>query len=328
VKARRDFLIAGCAGLSVLAMPIAAFAQRPSAKLHRIGFLGPTSSAAMASRLEALRAGLRDLGYVEDKNLVIEFRWADGNYDRLPALAAELVRLKVDVIVTHSVPGARAAKQATKTIPIVFAPVGDAVTTGLVENLARPGGNITGSSFFTPELNAKRLELLKDAFPRIRRIAFLFNLNNPATPLAAMETAAASLKVELQQFGMRSPNDLEDTFAAITKRGAEAVAVHDDPMLLANVGTIARLTAKHRIRSIGFTELAEAGGLMAYGVNLPAMARKAAVQVDKVLKGANPGDLPIERATNFDLIINRKTAEALGIKIPQSILVRADRVIE
>ena len=323
----RRKLLVGC-GAAAIAAPVVSLAQQPSAKLHRIGFLGPTSAAAMASRLEGLRVGLRDLGYVEGKNLIIEFRWAEGNYDRLPALAAELVRLKVDVIVTHSVPGARAAKQATKTIPIVFAPVGDAVAEGLVASLARPGGNITGSSFFLPELNAKRLELLKEAFPRIRRIAVLFNSNNPAAPLPAMEAAAASLKVELQQFGVRSPNEFDDAFAAMIKRGAEAVAINDDPMLIANVGMAGSLAARHRIPSIGFIELAEAGGLMAYGVNLAAMARSAAVLVDKILKGANPGELPIERATTFDLVLNRKAAKALGITIPQSILVRADRVIE
>jgi putative ABC transport system substrate-binding protein len=325
VIARRKLLIAFAAG--AVASPLASIAQQP-ARHYRIGLLGPSSAMGFASRLESLRAGLRELGYVEGRNLAFELRWAQGDYDRLPVLAAELVRLKVDLIVTHSVPGAIAAQQATRTIPIVFAPVGDAVAYGLVANLARPGGNITGSSFFTPELNAKRLELLKEAFPRIRRVAVLFNSNNPAAPLPAMEAAAASLKLELQQYGVRSPPEFESAFAAMVKRAAEAVAVNDDPMLIDNVRIAASLAARHRIASIGFTELADAGGLIAYGVNLPAMARRAAVLIDKIFKGANPGDLPIERASTFDLVINRKAEKALNIAIPQSMLLRADRVIE
>jgi putative ABC transport system substrate-binding protein len=323
---RRKLIVA--LGVSALAAPLSSFSQRAAPTFHRIGFLGPSSAAGIADRLEALRAGLRDLGFEEGKNLVIEFRWAEGKYDRLPELAAELARLKVELIVTHSAPGTLAAKQATKTIPIVMMAVGDAVAAGLVASLARPGANVTGLSFFTPELNAKRLELLKETFPRIRRVAVLFNSDNIAAPLPAMQAAAASLKVELQQFGVRSPNEFEEAFAAMSKRRIEAVAINDDPMLIANVVTAASLAVKYRIPSIGFSELADVGGLMAYGVNLPAMSRRAAVFVQKILKGANPGDLPIERSTNFDLVINRKAEKALGITIPQPVLMRAIRVIE
>jgi putative ABC transport system substrate-binding protein len=328
MKTRREFLIAGSAGLCTLGAPLASFAQQPPARFHRIGFLGPTSAAGIASRLEALRAGLRELGYVEGKNLVIEFRWAEGKYDRLPELAAELVRLKVDLIVTHGGPGIRAAKQATTTIPIVMAVVADAVADGLVASLARPGGNITGLSFFGPELNAKRLELLKETFPRIRRVAFLFQGRGSGVNLRAMEAAAGSLKVELQQFAVRSAAEFESAFATMSKQRVEAVAITEDTMFVANLAALVSLAARQRIPSIGFVEVAEAGGLMAYGVNIPAMFRRAAVFVDKILKGAKPGDLPIERATTFELVINRKAAKALGVTIPQSILARADRVIE
>ena len=322
---RRKLFVA--LGASALAAPFCSFAQQPSAKLHRIGFLGPTSAGRGS---DAFRAGLRELGYVEGKNLVIEFLWAEGKYERLPELAAELVRRKVDVIVTNG-PGNLAAKSATATIPIVFATVGDAVGAGLVPSLARPGGNITGLSFFNPELAAKRLELLKEAFPRIRRIAVLFNSDNPAQNnlnLPAMEATAGALKLELQQFGVRSPGEFESAFATMSKRRVEAVAINEDPMFSANLGAAVSLADKYRIPSIGSIAVAEAGGLMAYGVNSNAMFRRAAVFVDKILKGANPGDLPIERATTFELAVNMKTAKALGIKIPNSILVQATKVIE
>ena len=323
---RREFLIAGGAGLCTLGAP--SFAQQPPVGIPRIGYLGVVTAAAHARQVEALRAGLRDLGYVEGKNLVIEFRWAEGKTDRLPELAAELVRLKVDVIVTHQHSGTLAAKQATTTIPIVIAVVGDAVATGLVASLARPGGNLTGSSFFSPELNAKRLELLKDVFPRIRRVAVLWKSDGAGLSLPAMEAAAGPLKVELQKFGVRSRDEFEAAFAAMSKHRVEAVAIVEDTITIPNAAAAASLAAKHRRPSVGFIEVAETGGLMGYGVHFPAMFRRSAVFVDKIVKGANPGDLPIERATTFELVINSKAAKALGITIPQSILVRADRVIE
>jgi putative ABC transport system substrate-binding protein len=313
-------------GAGALALPLCPYAQ--PAKVVRIGYLGATSATGYAKEVAALRAGLHELGYIEGKNLFIEFRWSEGRNERLSELAAELVRLKVDVIVTHQHSGTRAAKQATATIPIVIAVVGDAVASGLVSSLARPGGNITGSSFFSQELSAKRLELLKEIFPRIRRVALLWNAGGAGVSLPAMEAAAASLKLNLRQFGVRGPDEFEAAFAEMARQRVEAVAIAEDPMLVANAGVAAGLAMKQRIPAIGFIEVADAGGLLTYGVNFPAMFHRAAYFVDRILKGANPGELPIERATTFDLVVNMKTAKALGINIPQSILVRADRVIE
>ncbi len=315
--------------LAFFGAPLASDAQQPP-KVHRIGFLGAASLSGYASLVEAFRQGLRDLGYVEGKNIVIEYRWADGRYDRLPDLAAELVRLKVEVLVTHGTPGTLAAKQATKTIPIVMALSGDAVATGIVASVARPGGNITGSTFFFPEINAKRLELLKEAVPRASRVALLLNPDNPAKEplLKAMEAAARSLKVELQQFEVRSPDEFAGAFSAMTKRRVEAVAIIDDAMLIAHAGRIADLAVKNRLPTIGFREYADVGGLMAYAVNFPDIWRRAAVFVDKLLKGAKPADLPIEQATRFELVINLRTAKALGLTMPQSLLIRAEQVIQ
>ena len=323
---RRKLLIA----LAAAALAPTALRAQPSGKIHRIGYLGPTTAAGAVTRIAALRAGLRESGYVEGKNLVIEFRWAGDNYELLPKLAAELVRLKMDVIVTHGTPGVRAAKQATSTIPIVMATAGDAVLTGLVANIARPEGNITGLTFFNPELAAKRLEVLKDTFPRIKRIAVLQNPDNPAMGpvLKEMEQTAKSLKLELLQVGARVPEDIENAFAAMAAKRAEAVVAVEDAMLNGNIRKIADLAAKHKLPAIGLPELAEAGALMAYGVDLVQMFRRAAHFVDKILKGTKLTDLPVERASKFELIVNLKTAKALGIKIPNSILVRADKVIE
>lgn len=325
---RRKMVLA--LGAGALAAPFTAFAQQPTPKVHRIGFLGAVSASDFESRVDALRAGLRDLGYVEGQNLIIEFRWAEGKYDRLPELAAELVRLKVDILVTHATVGTRAAKQATTTIPIVMAASGDPVAAGVVASLARPGGNITGSAFFNLELSAKRLELLKEAVPRTKRVAVLVHLDSTTNGLQldAMEPAAKLLKVELQQFKVRGPNEFESAFTAMAKRRVDAVVINEEPMLIANAKGIADLAAKQRLPSIGFKEIAEAGGLMAYGVNILEMYRRAAVFIDKILKGTNPRELPIEQATRFELLINMKTARALGIKFPNSILVRADKVIE
>jgi putative ABC transport system substrate-binding protein len=309
--------------------PLAAEAQQ-AMKVYRIGYLGSTSRANyQAPLVEALRQGLRDLGYVEGKNLTIEYRWAEDRYERLPGLAAELVALKVDVLVTHGTPGSRAARQATATIPIVMAISGDAVATGLVTSIARPGGNLTGSTFFFPELNAKRLELLKEALPRASRIAALGNADNPslAPALKALESMARSLKVDLEAVQVRRPEELAGAIPAMVKRGIDGVVLVDDPMLIANTRQLADLAAKHPIPVIGFTEYAHAGGLMSYGVNLAESWRRAAVFVDKILKGAKPGDLPIEQATRFDFAVNLATARTLGLTIPQLLLIRADEVI-
>src|SRR6266516_3637016 len=323
---RREFiaLISGA-----VAWPFPALAQVVT-KAARIGFLGSSSASEFASRVEVLRAGLRDLGYVEGKNVVIEFRWADGRYERLPELAAELVRLNVDVLLTHGVPGTLAAKAATRTIPIVIMVVGDALATGLVESLARPGGNVTGSTFFNPEIMAKRLEVIREIIPNITDVAVLLNPDNPISgpSLQAIATAAGPLKARLFPVEVRRPNDFETAFAAITKKSVNAIVVQEDAMLFANDQTIADLAAKHQIPSVGDKEFAEAGGLMSYDIDFFALYRRAAGYVDRILKGEKPGDLPVQATTKFELVINLKTAKALGLDIPPTLLARADEVIE
>lgn len=314
----------------VVEASLAANAQEPVHKLYRIGFLGAVTATGYAGQLEALRQGLRDLGYVEGKNLVIEYRWAEGKYDRLPELAAELVRLDVSLIVTHGAPGSRAAKQVTTAVPIVMAVSGDAVATGLVHSIARPGGNITGSTFFFPELNAKRLEIIKEAVPSIRRMGILLNPDNPGHVAAfeAMDGGARSLKLELQRFEVRGASEIADAFSVMSERQVEAVTLIDDGMLIANAPRIADLAMITKLPAIGFKEFVEGGGLMAYTVDFRDMFRRAASFVDKILKGAKPADLPVEQATKFELVINMKTAKALGLRVPQTLLARADEVIE
>lgn len=316
--------------LALFAAPFTADAQE-AAKVHRIGYLGATTASGFHARaVDAFRQGLRDLGYVEGKNLVIEYRWAEGRYERLPDLAAELVRMKVDLIVTHGTPGSLAAKQATTTIPIVMTLSGDAVATGLVASIARPGGNITGSNFFFPELNAKRLELLTELLPAARRLAALANSDNPAhlVALKAMESMAKVKNVELHVAEVRGPQDFPGIFAAMVRKRVDAISVLDDPMLIAHALQIADLAARNRLPTIGFREIPDAGGLIAYAVNFPAAWRRAAVFVDRIIKGAKAGELPIEQATQFEFVINLKVAKALGITIPPALLLRADHVIE
>jgi len=279
--------------------------------------------------LEAFRVALRELGYVEGKNIVIEFRWAEGNYDRLPALAAELVELKVAVVVTPGGKANIAMARVTKTIPIVVVrasqPVGQQ---GVISNLARPGGNITGFTAFGSELTAKRLELLREAVPRITSVAFLVNPADPPSYRGTMELAAKALKLELQQYEARGPGEFDSTIAGMVQRRADAIVVQGDTMFTVNAKVVADLAIKYRLPSVGIPEYAEAGGMIGIGANMIEGYRRAAVYVDKILKGANPGDLPIEGATNFQLVINQKTAKALGLAIPQSLLLRADEVIQ
>ena len=273
---------------------------------------------------------MAELGYVEGRNLVIEFRWAEGRDERLPELAADLVRLKVDVMVTTATAPVLAAKHATTTIPIVFTTVGDAVATGVVASLARPGGNATGSTFFSPELMAKRLELAKEAMPRITRVAVLVNPDSPlAVPiLKAMEVTAKSEGVNVHRFDASNIGDLNDAFAAMAQQRIDAVIVHDHPRFIVNRKSIADLATRQRLPAMGHGEFAEAGGLIGYGVNFDQLFYRAAYFIDKIVKGTDPRDLPVEQTTKFEFIINMKTAKALDIKIPNSILVRADRVIE
>jgi putative tryptophan/tyrosine transport system substrate-binding protein len=327
VKRREFITLLGGAAVPML-WSLVARAQQP--KGFRIGFLGPASASATAPWVDALRAGLQDLGYQEGKNILFEFRWAEGNDDRLPELAADLVHLNVDVLVTYGTPGTRAAKQATTTIPIVMAVSGDAVATGLIVSLARPGANVTGSTIFNPELCAKRLELLKEALPRTKRVAILLNPDNPVSPpnLQAAELTAKSLGLELQQFEVRASNEIKNAYSAMARTSVDAVSIFEDAVLFANTRSIADNALAQRLPSIGYLDLADGGGLMAYGVNLTEGFRHAAVFVDKILKGANPSQLPVEQPTRFKLVLNLKSAKLLGLEFPPTLLARADEVIE
>ena len=329
---RRRTLAVICAGalapLTAFA-PLTSFAQQQT-KIWRIGYLSPGTEASQRPRLAAFRAGLRELGYIEGRNLAFEFRWGEYNNDRLPALAAELVATKVDFIITHGTDAPLAASRATKTIPIVMASAGDVVALGLVPSLARPGGNITGSIFFVLELNAKRLELIKEAVPRINRVAVLAARGSVTTPglIKVMEQAAKALKVSVQLFEVGGPAEFESAFAAMVKQRIHAVVVADHPLLVSHARAIADIALAKRMPSIGFSELAEAGGAFSYGVNFAGMWHRAAYFVDKIAKGAKPGEIPIEQPTRFESIINMKTAKALGIKIPEATLLRSTKVIE
>jgi putative tryptophan/tyrosine transport system substrate-binding protein len=324
---RRHFitLVGGVAA----AWPLVLYAQ-PLGRMARIGFLGSASATGSAKSVEALRAGLRDLGYVEGRNIVIEFRWAEGRYDRLSDLVAELIRLNVDVIVTHGTPGTRTAKKATSTIPIVMAISGDAIATGLVTSLARPEANVTGSTFFIPQLNAKRLELVKEVCPHVARVAALSNPNNPVSKpiIPAMQAAATPLKLEFDVAEAQGLSEFDSAFASMAKRRVDAVVITEDGEFAASFGAIATLAAANKLASIGAQEYAQAGGLIGYGVNLLSLYRRAAYFIDKILKGAKPADLPIEQPTRFELVINLKTAKTLGLEIAPTMLARADEIIE
>ena len=322
---RRNF--AAALGASLLAAPLGVRGQD---KVWRIGFLGTASASGYVKEIDAIRAELRKLGYVEGRNIHIEFRWAESEPARLKEMAAELVALKVDAIITHSTRGIRAAADATKSVPIIIADAPDPVELGFVASLARPGGNITGSTAFQIELAAKRLELLKEVIPRMKRVSVLISVLNDRIGIVidAMQAAAKSMQIELVQFPVKSSADFPDAFSSMAKKRIEAAVISEDPILNANVGIIAALAAAHRLPAIGLTTFAEAGGLLGYGANRPLLYARSAVFVDKILKGARPGDLPIERATKFDLIVNSKTASALQIKMPLLLLQRADKVIE
>jgi putative ABC transport system substrate-binding protein len=323
---RRTFL--SVVASAFVAAPFSVFAQLQVSNLRRIGFLGSESASNQAKRLDALRAGLRELGYVEGKNIVIEVRWADGNYDRLPALAAELVNLKVNAIVASGAKATFAARRATTMIPIVIVRASEPVGQDAITNLKRPGANFTGWTGFGSELAAKRLELLKEALPRIKQVAFLSNQADPPSSLQTMEAAAKVLKLEMPQFEVRGISELDRAFGAMVQKHVDAVIVQGDTMFAVNAKAIADVAIKHRLPSAGIVEFAEGGGMIGTGADLLEGHRRAAAYVDKILKGANPGDLPIDRATKFQLVINLKTAKALGLTIPQSLVLRADEVIE
>jgi putative ABC transport system substrate-binding protein len=322
---RREFisLLGGAA-----TWPLAARAQHDGS-VHRIGYLALTSASFHKPYGDAFRRGLQELGYVEGKNLEIEARYADGDTDRIPGLVAELVGLNVEVLVTYAV-GVTVAQRATSTIPIVMASQGDAVASGLVASLARPGGNVTGSTFFNPQLMAKRVELLKEVVPSLTRAGVLLMQGNPVNGpiLAEMELTAKALALGLQTFEMGTPQELATFFRTWADNQIGGLVVADHGILLMNITAIASLAAKHRIPSVGALELARNNGLLAYGVDFFDQFHRAAAFVDKILKGAKAGDIPIEQSTKFITLANMKTAKALGIELPTSILLRADEVIE
>jgi putative ABC transport system substrate-binding protein len=297
-------------------------------KILRMGFLSPTSDD---SRVEAFRLGLRELGYTDGQNITIEYRWANGRFDKLPELAMELVRLKVDIIVAVVTQASLAAKKATPTIPIVMIGVADPEGSGLVASLARPGANITGTSSMTAEIVGKQLELLKETLPKISRVAALWNPANPifqAIQRKEAENAARALGVQLQITEARGPEEIDRAFVSLARERTRALIILNDPVFTAARKHIAELAAKYRVPSVtGTLEHAEAGGLMAYGPSFPEMFKRAATYVDKILKGAKPADLPVERPTKFEFIINLKAAKQIGLTIPPNVLARADRVI-
>jgi putative ABC transport system substrate-binding protein len=330
VIARRTFL-AGT-GTVLLATPLAAKAQQ-AAKVYRIGLLGgsPPNSPGGRRAWEGFFRGMRELGYVEGQNILVEGRFYGDHTERLPTLAAELVRLKVDIIVAGAAPAPEAAQRATSTIPIVMAIHADPVGSGLVASLAKPGRNITGLSTFAPELTGKRLQLLKEVVPGISRVAMLTNPTDTtqAFLLREAKVAAGPLKVRLQVLEARAPSDLAGAFSAMTKERAGGVIVINSSMFTAERTRIAELAAQSRVPAIyAVKDFAEAGGLMTYGISLGESFRRAATYVDKILKGAKPSNLPIEQPTTFELVINLKTAKALGLTIPPSLLGRADEVIQ
>ena len=316
--------------LALAAWPITSFAQTAGRKIPTIGFLISETVEGQASRIDALRSGLRERGYIEGNTLIVVTRTADGNYARLPTLAAELVRLEVDLIVTFGVKAAVAAKRATKTIPLVIPATADPVASGLVVSLARPEGNITGSAIFGLELNAKRLELLKDLFPRMTRGAFLVNPANASLEptLEALHARSQALRVDMRVIEVRTPGEIEGAFARLADERVDAMLLQQDTLFGAHHDRIAELALKGRIPSAGNKEYAEAGGLIGYGANDAELYRRGAYFVDRILKGAKPGDLPFERPNEFELVLNMRSAKALGLQIPQSVLLSADQVIE
>ena len=314
--------------LSSIAAPLAVDAQRPE-KLFRIGMLERTSTAINAANLEGFRQGLRELGYVEGKSFVIEYRSADGRDERFPSLAAELVRLKVDLILTRGTSAALAAKNATGTIPVVITGVGDPVGQGVVASLARPGANVTGLSTLVTEIYAKRVGLLKELVPGAVRLAALINMSNPASPpqWKEVERATRSLGLQAQLLDVRKPEDLGPAFDGAIRQRADALVVGLETLTQANQRVIVDLAAKHRLPAI-YASMEFAGGLVVYGVNYPDQYRHAASFADRIFKGAKPADLPVEQPTKFELVINTRTAKALGLTIPPSLLLRADQVIQ
>ena len=328
---KRRALLGALAAIA-LAVPFGAAVAQRSGRMFQIGYVGNSTPSAETALIEAFRQGLRDRGYTEGKDLVIHFRWAEGRSNLIDSIIAEFVALKVDVIVTSGTLAALAAKKATTVVPVVMAAAGDPVNAGVVESLSRPGGNITGLSALYTDLEGKRLEILRELVPKLGRLAVLTNPDNPFTRLTlkGARAAAEAQHLSAQVHEVRAAGEFERVFAAIAMTRPDAMAVlADKPFFFSNRAHIVRLAAQYRLPAVHpFPEFVEEGGLVFYGPNFVDMSRRAGTYVDKILKGAKPGDLPIEQPTQFELVINMKTATALGIKIPQSILVRVDRVIE
>ena len=325
---RREFitLLSGI----VAAWPLAARAQQP-AKIPRIGFLGNSTATMEANLIGPLRDGLRELGYEEGRNVIIEFRWANGKYDQFPALVAELLAAKVDVIITAGTPATLAIKKATSTVPLVFIAVGDPVGTGVVPNLGRPGGNITGLSSIAPDLEGKRLELLREVVPKLSHVAFFLNPANAfhTASMRQARVAAQSLGIKLQPMEVNKSEQLDGAFASIVKEKPDALLILADRVFLHNRKRMMEFAIQQRLPSVNaYRELVEAGGLISYGPSYEDMHRRAAVYVDKILKGTKPADLPIEQPTKFTLLINLKTAKTLGLTVPPTLVARADELIE
>ena len=325
---RREFITV--IGAAVAAGPFLAQAQQP-AKVPRIGFLGNSTAALESNLVGAFREGLRDLGYEEGRNIVIEYRWAEGVYGRFPVLIAELVALKVDAIVTAGTPASVAVKNATTTIPLVMVAVGDPVATGLVASLARPGGNITGLTSMSVEMEGKRLELLREVSPKISHIAVLWNAASPIQVIEEEEVRAAAqvLGMKMLTLGVRTREQIDEALAAIMRERPDALLVLADRLFLHHRTRIMDFAAQEHLPGVhAYRELVEAGGLMSYGPSYADMHRRAATYVDKILKGAKPGDLPVERPTKFELVVNLRAARALGLAIPPAVILRADELIE
>ncbi|MBR0719215.1 ABC transporter substrate-binding protein [Bradyrhizobium liaoningense] len=323
---RRDFitLLSGAA----VGWPLAARAQP---KIPRIGFMGNSTVALEANLVDAFREGLRELGYEEGRNIIIEYRWADGKYDRFPVLAAELIAAKVDAIVTAGTPAALAVKKATTTVPLVMVAVGDPIGTGLVPSLARPGGNLTGLSSIAPDLEGKRLQLLREIVPVLSHVAMFVNSLNPfhVSSIKQARAAAQAMRINLQLHDIRKSEDLDDAFAAIRKERPDALLILADRVFLHNRQRIVDFTKEQRLPNVNaYKELVEVGGLISYGPSYEDMHKRAAIYVDKILKGAKPADLPIEQPSKFTFIVNLKAGKELGVTVPSQLLGLADQLIE
>jgi putative ABC transport system substrate-binding protein len=324
---RRAFLVTMVA--AVVVAPLVAEAQH-GRKLYRIGFLGNSTAALESNLVAPWREGLRELGYVEGRDVVVEYRWAEGHYERFPALIEELLALKVDVIVTAGTPAALAVKRATATVPLVMVAVGDPVSTGLVTSLARPGGNVTGLVSIAPDLEGKRLELLREIVPKLSHVILLVNPANAFHVVSEKQVRAAARQLDLkvQFIGVREESEFDHAFDLITRERPGALIMLADRLFLHHRARIVEFAARHRLPAVyAYRELVEAGGLMSFGPSYPEMHRRAAYFVDKILKGVKPADLPVEQPSKFELVINLKTAKTLGLTIPSSVRVRADQLI-